>query len=123
MNRNSQNGFSKEGLCPTDPLTFYGDVTGKMDEVRPVVPVYLGLSKAFCSSIHDVPIDKLRSMQSIRTVRWIRKVAEQLGSRGWDQWHSWMQVFNSTCQGMILGPILLNTFMNDRGDESEHILK
>lgn len=123
MNRNSQNGFSKEGLCPTNPLTFYGDVTGKMDEVRPVVPVYLGLSKAFCSSIHDILIDKLISMHSIRTVRWIRKAAEQLGSGGWNQWQSRMQVFNSICQGIILGPILLNTFMNDWGDESEHTIK
>lgn len=109
MNKSSQTGFSKQGLCLINPTTFYDDVTGKMNEVRLVVPVYLGLSKAFHSSIHDILIDKLISMQSIKTVRWIRKVAEQLGSRGWDQGHSWMQVFNSMCQGMILGQILLNS--------------
>lgn len=63
-----------------------------MNEVRPVIPIYLGLSKAFHSSIHDILLDNLISMQPIRTVRWIRKVSEPLGSRGWDQWHSWMQV-------------------------------
>lgn len=59
MNRNSQTGFSKQGLCLTNAITFYDDVTGKMNEVKPVVPVYLGLSKAFHSSIHAIFIDKL----------------------------------------------------------------
>lgn len=84
-----------------------------MNEVKPVISVYLGLRKAFRSSVHDILLDNLISMQSIRTVRWIRKVSEQLGSRGWDQWHSWMQVFSNICYGMILGEMLLNIFMND----------
>ncbi|GAB0180670.1 mitochondrial enolase superfamily member 1 [Grus japonensis] len=33
MNRNSQNGFSKERLCLTNRKTFYDEVTGEMDEV------------------------------------------------------------------------------------------
>lgn len=93
----NKNGFSKEGLCLTNPIIFYDDVIGKMNELWPAVPVYLGLNKAFHSSIHDTLIDKLINMQSIRTVRWISKVAEQLGLRGWDQWQTWMQVFNSVC--------------------------
>lgn len=46
------------------------------------------------------------SIQSIRTVRWIRKVAEQVGSSGGISGMA-------GCQGMIVGQILLKTFMND----------
>ena len=59
MNRNSQNGFSKERSCLTNPITFFDEVTGEMHDVRLVDAVYLGLSKAFNTVFHNILIDKL----------------------------------------------------------------
>lgn len=59
INNSSQNGFPKDRLCLTNPITFCDEVTGEMDEVRPVDAVYLGLIKAFNTLHYNILIDKL----------------------------------------------------------------
>lgn len=49
----------------TNPIT-YDEVTGEMDEVK---PVHLGLSKVFNTVFHNILFEKLMKYRLYRTVR------------------------------------------------------